>query len=367
MEKEIISDKQGISLLVLYITSDAFLFATASDVKQDFWIAIIFALLIATLMTTIFIRINHYFPKKDLFDVNEYIFGSIVGKTLTILYTMYVFQVAISVLRTFSEFINVVSFNETPKEIFGLSIIILCILVVKGGIELIGRVAEIFIIIIVSIAILGFFLLIPQMDMQNLLPVFSSSFTDILKSGYSTFSFLFGETVVFMMIFSSLKAKNSSLNIYFKGLIIGGLITLISSLVGFTVLGANTYSTQYFPGYQAAARLNVGSFLQRIEVIVSIAYILGGFVKISMCLLIICKGIKKVFKYCNYRALVTPMALLVVNFSIIIYEDIMHMFEWANIIWPIYVLPFQIILPLTTVITAKLKYFNESKHNISKL
>jgi len=366
VEKEVISDKQGISLLVLYITSDAFLFATASDVKQDFWIAIIFALLITFFIVSIFIRINHYFPKKDLFYVNEYVFGSIVGKTLTILYSMYVFQVVVSVLRTFSEFINVVSFNQTPKNIIALAIIILCILVVKGGMELLGRVAEIFIIII-SILILGFFLLIPQMNMKNLLPVFSNSFTDILKSGYSTFSFLFGETVVFTMIFSSLKTKDSSSNIYFKGLMIGGLITLINSLVGFTVLGANTYSTQYFPGYQTAARLSVGFFLQRIEVIVSISYILGGFVKISMCLLIICKGVKKVFEYYDYRLLVTPMALLIVNFSIIIYEDIMHMFEWANIIWPIYVLPFQVILPIITVITAKLKYFNGSKHNISKL
>lgn len=352
MNKEVISDKQGISLLVLYITSDAFLFATASDVNQDFWISIIIAILFSMIMALISIRINRYFPEKDLFDINENVFGRILGKFITVFYLLYVFQVIISVLRTFTEFLNVVSLPETPKEILGLVIFFLSVWAVKDGIELLGRVGEVFVIIVVLMGFIVTFFMIPQMDMKNLLPIVSNKFSDILKSGYSTFTFLFGETMIFAMIFSSFKTRNSAQNIFLKGLMIGGGITLLSAFVEFTVLGAYSYSTLYFTGHQAAARLNVGTFIQRMEVVVSIAYILGGFIKISMCLLLISKGINKVLEYNNYRFIVTPVALLAVNFSIFIYEDIMHMFEWATEIWPIYVLPFQIILPIITVVIA---------------
>ncbi len=350
MNKEIISDKQGISLLVLYITSDAFLFATASEVKQDFWISTIIAILFSVVMAFIFIRINRYLPEKDLFDINEIVFGKILGKLITLFYLIYVFQVIISVLRTFTEFLNVVSLPETPREIVGLVIFALSIWAVKDGIELLGRVADIFVVMVVFIGFVVTFLMIPQMDFKNLLPILSNKFSTILKSGYSTFTFLFGETMIFTMIFASFKTRNSARNIFLKGLMIGGGITLLSAFVEFTVLGSYSYSTLYFTGHQAAARLNVGTFLQRTEVVVSIAYILGGFIKISMCLLLISKGINKVIESNNYRFIVTPIALLAINFSTFVYEDIMHLFEWATEIWPIYVLPFQVILPILTLI-----------------
>ncbi|WP_134119007.1 GerAB/ArcD/ProY family transporter [Orenia marismortui] len=63
------------------------------------------------------------------------------------------------------------------------------------------------------------------------------------------------------------------------GLLIGAGILLISSLTDVLVLGVVRTARVYFPTYLAVARLNIGNFLQRLEITVSIVFLLSGFVK----------------------------------------------------------------------------------------
>jgi len=50
-----------------------------------------------------------------------------------------------------------------------------------------------------------------------------------------------------------------------------------------------------------------------------------------------------------------PTGLLTASFSIIIYDNVMEMFEWANKIYRYYVVLFQVILPVIILIVAEIK------------
>ena len=111
----------------------------------------------------------------------------------------------------------------------------------------------------------------------------------------------------------------------------------------------------YFPSYVAISRVNIGNFLQRLEISVTIVFILSGFIKISICLLAATKGVSKLFGCKDYRFLVTPVGLLMVNLAYLVYDSIMEMFEWAQEIWPYYAFPFQVVLPLIILIAVEVK------------
>ena len=111
----------------------------------------------------------------------------------------------------------------------------------------------------------------------------------------------------------------------------------------------------YFPSYAAVSRIKIGDFLQRIEVFVSLEFIFGIFIKSSICLLVACKGIGKMFNLKDYRSIVIQTGLLMIYFSYTIYDNSMEMEYWAFKVYSYYAFPFQVILPIIIWILAELK------------
>jgi spore germination protein KB len=71
--------------------------------------------------------------------------------------------------------------------------------------------------------------------------------------------------------------------------------------------------------------------------------------------------VARVLGFDDYRILVTPIGLLMVNLAYIIYKDIMEMFDWAFKVWPYYAFPFQVILPIMIWVFIELKQRSKNK------
>ncbi len=365
MNREVISDKQGIVLLILFISGSSVVLPTAAEAKSDLWIAILLALVVSGIPVAIYARILYLFPTKDLFDIVEDIFGKIAGKIFVLLYTWFAFHLSVLVLRNFGDFISIVGLNGTPMIVPMAVIGILTIWGIREGIEVLGRWAEFFLPISGALVAMAILLLIPEMDINRIRPILYEGMGPVYRGAFSAFSFPFAETVIFLMAFDVLKRKNSAYKVYFTGLVLGGMIIWATSFTELLVLTPATYDAVYFPAYMTVFRLNVGEFLQRMEIIVSITFLIGGFVKISICLLAATKGITKLFNFTDYRFAATPIGLLMINTAFFIYGSIMEGVEWASKVWPYYALPFQVFLPLLIWIAAELKNYRRQKLNRS--
>ncbi|MCK4258321.1 MAG: endospore germination permease [Halanaerobiales bacterium] len=355
MKREVISDRQGIYLITLFIMGSTLILGTAAQAEKDIWLAILLAMVFAFPTLSMYARLHALFPGKDLYDILEFVFGRYLGKIISFVYIWFAFHLGTLVLRNFGEFLTTVGLLDTPTALLYVIMILLCLWAVKEGIEVLGRWGEFFIKIIIPLILLTIILGIPDMTINNIRPVFYNGIKPILDGAFSTYTFPLAETVIFMMVLSPLKEENSSYKIYWVGLLIGGFIIFISAFFEILVLGVNLYSESYFPAYIAVSRINIGDFLQRMEIIVSITFLIGGFIKISICLLAASKGIGKVFGFDDYRILATPVALLMVNLAYFIYDSIMEMTEWTFKIWNMYAFPFQVILPILILIAAEIK------------
>ena len=116
----------------------------------------------------------------------------------------------------------------------------------------------------------------------------------------------------------------------------------------------------YFPSHEAVSRISIGSFLERIEVTVSLVFIASAFIKCSVCLFTACKGVSRVFNLHNYTSVVIQIGLLMIYFSYIVYKNIMDMNSWVYKIYPYYSFPFQVIIPIALWIIAEIKHRNKS-------
>ena len=86
----------------------------------------------------------------------------------------------------------------------------------------------------------------------------------------------------------------------------------------------------------------------------------------SICTFAVCNGISKVFGFNDYKFIATPVALLMLTFSIFVYQSLMEMSSWTLDIWPYYSFGFEVIIPLVVFILAEIKNRSSTIKLISK-
>ncbi|WP_187296363.1 GerAB/ArcD/ProY family transporter [Tepidibacter mesophilus] len=355
MNKEIISDKQGIAIIVIFIAGTSSIMPLALQAEQNVWLAILLSMIMALIMSLILIKLHIIFSGKNLFDICEICLGKFFGKILIAIFSLYTFNEGVEVLVNNSQFITDTGLPETPDIIIRIFFLILCIWSAKEGIELIGRWSSLFFVPFVFFSFISFILLMPRMDINNMLPILDINFKPVFKAAFASFSFPFGEIVMLSMIFSDFKNEKSYYKIYFLGLLIGGICTLILSLSTILVLGPIEPLNENYSAYSTIAKIDIRDFIQRLEIMSSLIFVIGSFLKFSVLILASCMGFSKIFKIKDYRHIIVPICLLTLNFSFISFKNRMDLIQWNYIAFSYYIFPLEVIFPIMLLITSKLK------------
>lgn len=355
MSKEIISEKMGISIMTIFILGTSLVVGTGWAAKRDTWIAILLAAAMSLPVMFIYSRILTLYPGKDLFDILEIIFGKIISKFIQILFFWYPFFLGAILIRDVFEFIGIAGLPGTPQLIPNLFMTIVCILVIKDGIEVLGRILTFILPIIFIIILLETLLSLSMFQVSNIQPVLYDGFNPVFFGAFQTFTFPFAQTIIFTMVLSSLKSQVSSYKVYYKSLFLGGLILMICTVRNIMILGWEMVNSLYFPSYSALSVVKIGTYIERIEIVVTSVFLFTCFAKISVCLYAATRGFAKILPLGDYRTMVAPVGLLMSMLSENLFENASDFAHWNGHINPYYSLLFTVILPFFVLIAAEIK------------
>ncbi|MDU7337696.1 MAG: endospore germination permease [Clostridium sp.] len=361
MKQERIANRQLFSMVTLFVIGSSLIIGVATQVTVDKWIAILVALPAAIPTLWLYMKLLSIYPGKNLFDIFVLVFGKWIGQFFVLLYTWYAFHLGSMVLRNFGEFVKMMAMPETPMMVPLIFMAISCIWIVREGIEVLGRSAFFLLPIMVLIILIVQFLCIPQLNPEFITPILADGWKPVLEGAFSTYTFPFAETVLIATIFCCPVNKKVPYKPFLGGFLAGVVIILAVTFRNILVLGAVQEMGLYFPSYIAVGRIRIGDFLQRIEVTVSIVFVVGAFIKISVCLLATCMGIKKLAGLNSFRSVAIPVGILMILFSYTLYSNAMEMVTWAFETYSFYALPFQIFIPLILLAAAMFQRRNENK------
>lgn len=355
MNESLITDKQAIGIIVLFISGSTLMFGTAKAANEDIWLAIILSFLAGLLISMVYCKILTLFPGKNLFSICMLVFGKVIGSIFCFLYVFFSIHLASLVLVDYAEFMAIIALNNTPKLMSMLCIMFLILWVMKEGVVSFGMCCEFFVVVTFVMVFITFLLFIPYVDLNNLRPFLYKGVAPVLDATLDTFTFPFAETVLFMSIFSSFKIEKYPYRIYRIGLSIGALIIFISSVMYMLVLGAEEMLRLHFPPYTAFRIADIRNLFTRIEIVIGAGFLIGGFVKIVVCLLTCCKGICEMFSVSDYKIIVTPICILTIIMAMSDFNSIVELLEWDIDIWTWWALLYQVILPVIILIGSKIK------------
>ncbi|SHH73836.1 GerAB/ArcD/ProY family transporter [Clostridium grantii] len=361
MNKTILTEKQGICIVIMFILSNAILGVRGIQAKEDFWVALILTIAITIFMSFILSKLYYTYPNKDLFDIIEICFGRFIGKIFITLYVYFLLEEGTMVLMNFAYFTNLTYLDRTPLLVIKMFFLLLCLYTSKLGIYILGRCSEYFLIWVIPIIGFSIAFSIPDMDFNNIRPFFNTGVRPIMMGVLYAYTFPFGEIVTLSAVLSNLKERNSAYKIYISGTLISGLILLLTSSTNILVLGVKVASSTFYPTYITMSKIQIGDAIQRIEIIMTLVYILSALIKTSVYLLATCKAIIKLFDFHDHSFLLTPTAFLMLNLSIFLTPNILAYWEYNDKFWTYWSLFFLFIFPVILLIVSSIKEYKKIK------
>ena len=137
------------------------------------------------------------------------------------------------------------------------------------------------------------------------------------------------------------------------------MVTVIT--LSILVLGADLTARQTYPSYMLGKKIKIGTFLQRIEVIVAIIWMLTIYFKLTICYYGLSVGLAQLFGLKNYKILTFPLAFLIIPFAIFMSPNIVSINQFITKTLTPYSFTICFILPLLLLMIGKVKKRSASK------
>ncbi len=355
MNKETISARQGILLITMFIFGSTSLFIAGLGAKQDIWIVILMAIAVALIIVIMFARILSVLPGKDFFETLEFFFGKGGSKILFVILGLYALDGTVLVLINFGEFIVNVGLPETPINMVCISMILVCAIATKYGIEVLGRWNQIGLILITIFILIGMFLAIPKMELTHLRPTLYHGLEPVLQEIPRIIAFPLSQVMIFLLAFPAFKGKVSKYKVFLVGTLLGGLLFMATSCMDVLVMGIDYAMKSSHPTYETLSVLKAGVF-DRLEILAASVFTFAVFLKISVYLIGTCQALSRAIDIKNYRSIVIPVTLLMCCIAFTSFDSITGFREFTKNISPYYETFFLWVIPIFIYIFIEIKY-----------
>ncbi|WP_227935219.1 GerAB/ArcD/ProY family transporter [Alkalihalobacillus deserti] len=353
-----IGPRQFRKLVILFTVGNSILFLPtllAEEAKQDAWIASIIGVGGGLLLVWFYQTVARLFPTMTFAEYIPTIFGKWLGRMIVLLFFAFSFGLSIILLRSLGDFMTITTLPETPKlavHIFFLGVVMLGAIY---GLENIVRTCEICIPWLYIFMLLFFLLVMTDIKLDNVRPVFEQGLVPILNGSFLLISSTFLELVLFLVIYPQVKIEKNTKNHFLLGAAMGGGILIVSSFLVVSILGAEETATQLYPIYILSQQIKIENVIRRIEGLLSAIWIVTIYFKLLICFYISVISLTQTLGLKNYRLLSLPLAVILVTLSIKLFSDINHFIEFMTKIWPSISLGFGLLLPLILLLVWAIK------------
>lgn len=342
---------------MFFIIGDMQLFLpplTTAFAKQSAWMSGLIGLPLGIGAAWFIFSISRRFPGKTLIDINNQAFGKIAGGLVSLVFLVMMFNTSITQVREIGDFVSTQIMTETPQIVICLLMVLPITLAIRGGIKTIARLAEVIFPLFSALFILLIILLIPKIDLTQLLPIEVTGFSGIVKGALFFIAFPFCEMFAFLMIFDSVEESEHAARDYLLAAFVAGIAIWVVIVLCICVLGVFTTEHTVYSPYVMAKKINIGDFVQRLEAVLAIDYIISTYFRCLIYGYAFIRGMQQLFKLQDHRFMMRPFGFLIVGYAYFLAPSIVA-FVHFDVAWLFWVFSYSPGLLLLSYVAARLR------------
>ncbi|MDN5347467.1 MAG: hypothetical protein PWP65_1031 [Clostridia bacterium] len=329
---------------------------TAKSARQDSWMSIMIATTVGLLIARLVVVLGLRFPGKTLFEYAEEILGKVPGKIVGLLYIwLFFLYIGSGVIREYGVFMVTAIMPDTPIIVFHIVGVAVVAYMVRNGLEVLSRFNQLTIPTTGLLAIV-FILSTKDMKLARLLPVFDAGPLPIVKGSVAPAMWL-GEIVTFAMIIPYLIRPREAHRVATLSILLCSFFLTMSILEALLIFGPNVTGHWIFPAFNAVRVVSIANFLERLESVIMVIFMLGGFVKLGVFYYAAVLGSAQWLGLKDYRPLVLPVGVILVALSIPLWgENIVEVLHFIGQVYaPFALIVLEVGIPLLLLIVSLTK------------
>ncbi|MBQ8897933.1 MAG: GerAB/ArcD/ProY family transporter [Clostridia bacterium] len=272
------------SLCALFMLGSIVIIGGTAENASRSWLSLVLSVTIALPLLALWVWILGRFPDKDLFGVLGELFGKWGGKLFAGLIGVYAFITLSWTLGNYTSFTTMLTSRDTVKEVPGMLVAAAAAVVAGLGFRVLrgaGRIFLTFMFIALGVTIP---LSILSVDFSAFpLPIFGHDRAGVFEGALSLGMMPFGEVIILLAALPPPGRGKRG-----RGLLVGALMAFCVMLVVFLrnvmMLGERSMDCLYFHSFYALRILGIGSFFQRMEILVSVVYMCSDLLRIALCI-----------------------------------------------------------------------------------
>ncbi|MDH2363359.1 GerAB/ArcD/ProY family transporter [Priestia megaterium] len=365
MEKAKISVIQLFALMFIFEMGTALVVNYGAYAGKDAWLSILLAMCGGIVLFFIYYFLFRQYPDLLLTGYVREIFGKYIGWIVALLYCLYFLYVCGRNVRELGDLLVSSTLSETPLLAINLTLVLVMCYVIHLGIEVVGRTAEVFFVILLLLGAGGnFFVLVSgDVDFHQIRPFLEHGWKPIFTTAFPhLIIFPFGEMIAFTMLLPYLNRPQLVKRVWLGAVISSGLILSWMFVLNTSVLGIDVMQRSVFPTLTAVGKVNLFDFIERLDAIVVFTLLITVFFKASIYLYAAVIGIADLFKLNNYHQILLPIGTVVIFLSLSMASSFSEHTKEGFLFNSLAVIPF-IILPVLLLLVSIIRKHFKKKMN----
>lgn len=250
--------------------------STTHEAHQFGWMSVLVGFLVCMFSVYIIYKLGERFPDQTLVQFCRTLLGSRkhpwVGKVISfpvvMLYIAFWVFVTAAVARTFGEVVVTAVLTNTPLEVIVGSMLLLCFSLSFYNAEVVARVNEVLLLIIVIPVLMISLSAYQTAKMDFIMPLWPGHhWMNVLKGSLPALTSFLGFEAI-MVFNNQLKRDSRMLRSQIYGVAIPGVVYLLIVIAGIMSFGYEELSHQAWPTLELVKSVNVpGLILERLEAV----------------------------------------------------------------------------------------------------
>lgn len=267
-KKEVINNKQFRDILICIMWPSAINYGSgilAREVGRDMWISGIISVFTVLPFILITIHIGQNYPGKTIVEYSQALLGSVLGKVLGLVLTIYFFVTASSSVTMYIHHLSDFLLPQTPFLVVTiLHVFVICYLVWKGP-EVIARTAVIAFGMAIIFYLLVFMASLAEIDINRITPFFDSGVMPVLKASLKADTFTGLSSILIAMVLPLVNDQKNAFRTAASGLLIGGFFFVFYFVVELIVMGPQVVALMRIASMDFVRSIQITQYLHRFE------------------------------------------------------------------------------------------------------
>lgn len=325
----------GVGILTLPRTSTQML-------HQEGWIASLLGGLFAMVAICLIAKLSSYYPGLTFIQFSPLVWGTrkkndLVGKIISFLfvaiYLGYLFVITAMISRIFGGVVVTAVLRDTPIEAIIIIMFVLAFFLCLHRPEVVARVNELLLILIVVPVILISIASFQRGDWNNLFPLFSENWKTVMQGAFST-SFSYQGFEIMLIFYAFAKAGTDKTKAGVVGISLAMFVYTLIIVAGIVVFGFEELQRLSWPTLEIVKTTQFpGLILERLESAFLAVWVTAVFTTVANLYYSFVFGLKQLFgKTIIFQRIMAFIMLFPLFYISLLPRSILAVFELMNMI-----------------------------------